>query len=314
MLDYRAVKDWPFGDIVSTYTERDTIIYALGAGFGADPTDPNELRFTYENGLRALPSMATIFGSPGPWWRDPRTGVDYARNLHAEQDLVMFAPLPVAGTMIGRNRVTALHDRGAERGALAEIERDIVDQASGRLVARSRRIEVLRSAGGFSAVSGVSDARPQMLPPIEEAERTPDVELDVALSPRAGLIYRLSGDYNPLHVDPQVARTPASRARSCTGSEPSRRPAGRCWWRSAITIPSRSNGSPCASRRRSIPATRSASGSGEAATAPSASAPPRPTRAHRAGQRDRRARSLARTFMSSYRRVRRSASRDRNPA
>ena len=118
MLDYRAVKDWAFGDLVSTYTERDTIIYALGAGFGADPTDPNELRFTYENGLRALPSMATIFGSPGPWWRDPRTGVDYARNLHAEQDLVDVRAAAVAGTMIGRNRVTALHDRGAERGAL----------------------------------------------------------------------------------------------------------------------------------------------------------------------------------------------------
>jgi acyl dehydratase len=149
--------------------------------------------------------MPTVFGSPGPWWRDPRTGVDYAKNLHVEQDLEIFAEIPVSGTAIGRNRVTALHDRGPERGALAEIERDIIDAASGTLLARSRRIELLRGAGGFSAASGVSDEAPKTLPRIGDAG-PPDVEFDLPLSPRTGLMYRLSGDLNPLHVDPATAR------------------------------------------------------------------------------------------------------------
>lgn len=205
MLDYHRIRDWDFGDIVSEYSERDLILYALAAGYGADPTDEQELAFLYEERLKVLPSVATTFGSPGQWWRNPLTGVNYFANLHVDQDLHLFEPLPKRGAAVGRNRVTALYDRGVGRGALAEIERDILDR-DGLLLARSRRIEVLREAGGFSAASGASDPRPAAVPEMPERLGEDDFSVDVPLSRRIGLLYRLCGDLNPLHVDPAVAR------------------------------------------------------------------------------------------------------------
>lgn len=205
MLNYSMVRAWDFGDIVQEYSARDTILYALGVGLGRDPCDERELAYLYESGLKVVPSLATTLGSPGQWWRHPDTGVDYESNLHAEQDLELFAPVPAAAKVLARNHVTALHDRGRERGALAEIERDISDD-SGRPIARLRRVEVLRDSGGFSQISGMHDPPPAFLPRIE-AMRAPDIIKAVPISPRAGLIYRLSGDYNPLHVDPAVAKS-----------------------------------------------------------------------------------------------------------
>lgn len=205
MLNYSKVRTWDFGDIVHDYETRDTILYALGVGLGRDPCDPRELAYVYESHLKVVPSLATTLGSPGQWWRHPETGVDYESNLHAEQILELFAPIPTAAKVTARNRVTALHDRGRNRGALAEIERDIRDEA-GRMIARLRRIELVRCSGGFSEISGTHDPRPASLPPIERVG-APDIIRDVPVSPRAGLIYRLSGDLNPLHVDPEVARS-----------------------------------------------------------------------------------------------------------
>lgn len=203
MLNYSKVRAWDFGDIVHAYGTRDTILYALGVGLGRDPCDERELAYLYERDLKVVPSLVTMLGSPGQWWRHPETGVDYESNLHAEQVLELFAPVPAAAKVIAHNRVTALHDRGRDRGALAEIERDIRDE-TGRPIARLRRIEVVRCSGGFSEISGTHDPRPAGLPPIEQAG-APDIVKEVPVSPRAGLIYRLSGDLNPLHVDPTVA-------------------------------------------------------------------------------------------------------------
>jgi acyl dehydratase len=107
---------------------------------------------------------------------------------------------------VAKSRVTALHDRGPERGALAALEREIRNAATGRLLARAKRIEVLRGDGGFSARDGVSDPAPERLPKLDVGERKPDLEIELASLPQAALIYRLSGDYNPLHADPAVAR------------------------------------------------------------------------------------------------------------
>ena len=76
MLDYQTVKNWDFGDIEHTYSERDTMLYALGVGVGFDPLDAGQLRFVFENNLQVLPSMVAVLGTPGFWWRDPRTGAD----------------------------------------------------------------------------------------------------------------------------------------------------------------------------------------------------------------------------------------------
>jgi len=203
MLDYHACKHWKFEDIVHRYTERDTMLYALGLGYGADPMDRGELRFVYEQQLQAVPTMATVMGSPGIWWRDPRTGADPVKLVHGEQDLRLFKPLPAAATLVARNRVLSLTDKGAGKGAIAVLLRELVDSGSGEKIAESRNVTFLRGDGGFSAQDGVSDPGPEPLPPVPE--RPADVEVAYATLPQAALIYRLSGDVNPLHADPDFA-------------------------------------------------------------------------------------------------------------
>jgi acyl dehydratase len=203
MLDYEICKNWTFPDLVHRYTARDTMLYALGLGFGQDPMDRGALRFVYEQELQAVPTMAAVMGSPGIWWRDPKTGADAVKLVHGEQDVRVLRPLPVKGCMVARNRVVSLTDKGAGKGAVAVVLRTLVDEASGETVAESRNVTFLRGDGGFSAGGGKSDPGPEPLPAVPE--RAADVEVSYATRPEAALIYRLSGDVNPLHADPEVA-------------------------------------------------------------------------------------------------------------
>ena len=150
MLDYEICKNWTFPDLVHRYTERDTMLYALGLGFGQDPMDRGALRFVYEEALQAVPTMAAVMGSPGIWWRDPKTGADAVKLVHGEQDVRVLRPLPVKGAVIARNRVVSLTDKGAGKGAVAVVLRTLVDAASGDAMAESRNVTFLRGDGGFS--------------------------------------------------------------------------------------------------------------------------------------------------------------------
>jgi acyl dehydratase len=203
MLDYEICKNWTFPDLVHRYTERDTMLYALGLGFGQEPMDRGALRFVYEEALQAVPTMAAVMGSPGIWWRDPKTGADAVKLVHGEQDVRVLRSLPVKGCVIARNRVVSLTDKGAGKGAVAVVLRTLVDAASGDTVAESRNVTFLRGDGGFSADGGRSDPGPEPLPAVPE--RAADVEVSYATRPESALIYRLSGDVNPLHADPDVA-------------------------------------------------------------------------------------------------------------
>jgi len=203
-IDVEKLKNWPFKPIEHTYTERDTILYALGVGLGHDPLDREQLRFVYEDGLQALPTMGVVLGYPGFWAKDPATGIDWVRVLHGEQSLELHAPLPASGTVVGVTRVTALVDKGAERGALMYSDREIRDKASGRLLAVSHMVGFLRGDGGFSAKGQKSDEAPA--PRAATPDTAPDHVCELRTRPEAALIYRLSGDYNPVHADPAVAR------------------------------------------------------------------------------------------------------------
>jgi acyl dehydratase len=204
MIDYDIVRNWKFDDIVQSYSARDTMLYALGVGMGADPMNTAELGFVYEKSLQAVPTMAAVLGSPGPWLRDPRTGADYVKLVHGEQSIRLLKPLPSAATLVARNRVLSITDKGAGKGAIVVVQRELRDQASGEQLADIRQVTFLRGDGGFSAGHGRSDAGPEALPPVPE--RAPDVEESMPTLERQGLIYRLSGDYNPLHSDPAVAK------------------------------------------------------------------------------------------------------------
>jgi acyl dehydratase len=199
-LDYHALSNWVFEDVSQTLTERDTMLYALGLGFGEDPTDGRELAYVYEDGLVAVPSMAVTLGYPGFWLRDPRTGVDWKKVLHGEQWLDVYKPLPVKGELIGRTRIDQISDKGEGRGAVIYLSRDIIDAVSGETLAKASMSTFCRGDGGFG---GENKPGPT---PASIPERAPDHVCDIATLPRQALIYRLSGDYNPLHADPGVAR------------------------------------------------------------------------------------------------------------
>ncbi len=199
-IDPARLRDWPIPEIEQTYTERDTMLYALGLGLGADPLDSKQLRYVYEHDLKVLPSMAVMLGYPGFWLGNEATGADWRKVLHGEQGFEIFKPLPPKGTVVGRSRVTGLFDKGAGKGAVLLSERDVLDSASGELLCRLTSTTMLRGDGGFGGPSGPLPA-PHPLP-----ERAPDLHSRIATAPNAALIYRLSGDYNPLHADPEVAR------------------------------------------------------------------------------------------------------------
>lgn len=175
-----------------TYTTRDTMLYALGVG-------ADDLRFTYEKQLQALPTMATVLAYPGFFWRNPDYGVDWTKVLHGETAVTLAGPLPIEGEVIGRTRVDDVFDKGAEKGAIVLSSRMIEDRAGNHL-ATIRNTLFLRGDGGFG---GKADGapRPRSLPD----DRPPDHLVALPTLPVQALIYRLSGDYNPLHVDPQVA-------------------------------------------------------------------------------------------------------------
>lgn len=199
-IDYQRLKNWPFEDVVQRYTFKDSILYALGVGLGENPVDPQELKFLYEDGLKALPTLAVVLSRPGFWVRDPRSGVDWKKVLHGEQGLILHRPLPPEGELSARTKIEEIVDKGPGKGALIYSSRTLVDTTTREPICTLTSTTFCRGDGGFGGPSGPSPA-PRSIP-----ERAPDLTCDLPTSRRAALIYRLSGDYNPLHVDPAVAK------------------------------------------------------------------------------------------------------------
>jgi acyl dehydratase len=200
-LDYAKLKNTTFEPIRHTYTRRDTMLYALGLGVGAnEPTDAGDLKYIYEKSLVALPTQAVTLGAGAMLLAQPEYGINYKMLLHAEQSLLIHKPLPVEATVIGEISVDEIYDKGASKGAILYMTRKLFDAGSGDLLATMGVVSFLRGDGGCG---GKTEGAPKPRPvPTEQA-----ADRSVALSnPRnQALIYRLSGDYNPLHIDPEIA-------------------------------------------------------------------------------------------------------------
>lgn len=203
-IDYCRLKDWPFPDVRQRYTEKDSILYALGLGFGMDPLDESELRFVYEDRLQAMPTMAVVLGYPGFWMKDPATGIDWKKLLHGEQRLSLHQPLSPTGEVVGRTRIKSITDKGAGKGAIVVAERTLSDALSGALLATLEIVTFCRGDGGYSSGGQPSDSLAVV--PVNMPDRAPDAVIDLPTRPEMALIYRLSADPNPLHADPAVAR------------------------------------------------------------------------------------------------------------
>ena len=199
-IDYEKLVNWKIPEVEQQLTKRDTILYALGVGLGADPCDEDQLKFVYEQNLQALPSMAIVLGYPGPWHANAGTGITRSHVVHGEQGFTIHKPLPVEGAVVGLTRVTGVLDKGKDKGALVLTECTVRDKASGDSLCTLTSTTFCRADGGFGGPSG--PAKPQHPIP----DRTPDATCDLPTLPQAALIYRLSGDYNPLHADPAYAQ------------------------------------------------------------------------------------------------------------
>jgi acyl dehydratase len=186
-------------DIAQRYAPRDAILYALGVGLGHDPCAREDLAFLIEDRIEVLPTFAVTLASPGMWIRAPEFGVDFAKLVHAEQAASFHAPLPPEADVVGSARVLSLTDRGPGRGAVLTLEREIHDARSRHVYCTLLQTLLLRGDGGFGGPPAPS--APSIIP-----ERPPDLSGRAVIDPRAALIYRLSGDRNPLHADPDFAR------------------------------------------------------------------------------------------------------------
>jgi len=182
------------------YDAKDCMLYALGVGLGHDPMNEDELAYVYEKDLKVLPTMATVQAHSGSLARNPDSGINWVMVVNGEQGFTLHHPLATHGTLIGRTRIVDVIDKGAGKGALLLTEREITDKATGAPVATVTQTIFCRGDGGFGG-----PPRPTP-PPHPIPARAPDMVCDLGTRPEMALIYRLSGDYNPLHAEPAAAK------------------------------------------------------------------------------------------------------------
>jgi acyl dehydratase len=179
------------------YTQRDAMLYALSVGYGRDPLNEEELRFVYEKTLKAVPTMATIMTDDAIV---ADAGLNQLMVVHAEERLTLHKPLPAAAEVVVDSRINGIYDKGKDKGAIVVIETTVKDGATGTHFSTVNASIFARGDGGFG---GPTQGAPEghRLP-----TRAPDLVVDCDTRPDQALLYALSGDYNPLHRDPEIAK------------------------------------------------------------------------------------------------------------
>ena len=180
-----------------SYTRDDVILYHLGIGAGNPQTDPNELEYTYEKNLKVLPTFAVVAnsGGGGGFLNIPGLEFNPAMLLHGEQDVEVHRPLPPEAKLRGQMRIADIFDKG--KAALVLLENNVSDE-EGPLYT-SRMSLFLRGEGGFGGPSGPKAGN-------VAPDRDPDGVIETRTLPQQALLYRLCGDKNPLHADPEFAK------------------------------------------------------------------------------------------------------------
>jgi len=192
-----------------SYGDKDVMLYALGIGLGADPMDERELAFVYERGLKVVPTAATVLAAgaraaarSAPAENPPGHRVsqlNFVMVVHGEQKVELHKPLALSGTFTQTSRTIGAFDKGKDKGAVVVNETVWTDEA-GEKVATLTGSTFARGDGGFG---GPSEGAPE---PHAVPTRAADSSLDFTTRPDQALLYRLNGDRNPLHSDPEFAR------------------------------------------------------------------------------------------------------------
>lgn len=175
------------------------ILYHLGVGAGlGKATDPKELEYTYERNLKVLPSFAVIpvFGAIGGMNSIPGLDINLMMVLHGEQHVTLHRPIPTSAAIESTARVAAIHDKGKAAVIVMDVDSREKD---GEPLFTNRFTIFARGEGGFGGDPGPK-------PSSEAPSRAPDAVIESPTVPHQALLYRLSGDKNPLHCDPDFAR------------------------------------------------------------------------------------------------------------
>ncbi|XP_024374517.1 enoyl-CoA hydratase 2, peroxisomal [Physcomitrium patens] len=222
-IDPAQVLAHEFPESLFTYTERDVALYALGVGAASsDPCDPSELSYVYhpdgQSSIKVLPTFTVLYpvgfldliGSISGLHYDPKL------LLHGEQYIEVYQPIPVNATIRNNIRIAGLHDKG--KAAVVELETVSHNDDTGALLCMNRSTIFLRGAGGFSTseipfsfsnrtslIAGVG-SRTAAKKDVSAGGTSPDRVFEDHTHPSQALLYRLNGDYNPLHADPSFAK------------------------------------------------------------------------------------------------------------
>jgi acyl dehydratase len=197
-IDPKKALGAQLGEGKYTWTKDQVILYHLGVGAGVPPTDRGELEYTYEKNLKVLPSYGVIpvFGALGGLGSTPGLSFNFAMLLHGEQDIEVHQPIPPEATVTSSGHIAGIYDKG--KAALVVLEVKTKDEA-GKPLFTNRFSLFLRGEGGFGGDSGPKAGN-------EAPTRAPDGVIASPTLPQQALIYRLSGDKNPLHADPDFAK------------------------------------------------------------------------------------------------------------
>ena len=196
-INYDEIMSLKSENIEISYTDKDSILYGLGVGLGNDPMDIDELKYVYENGQIALPSMATNFQYHSSLLMSAK--LNFVMVVHGEQKLSIINPIPVSGDFLADMKVLNCFDKGASKGAIIDVETTVKLKSDGTEICKLISTTFARGDGGFDG----PESPPQE---IFEPEGSPDIVDEITTKPDQALIFRLSGDYNPLHSDPNFAK------------------------------------------------------------------------------------------------------------
>lgn len=184
-----------------SYGDREVMLYAYAIGMGADPLDEKELAFVNEATTTTRPLMVVpTFASVAAWGARPgEMNLNRVTVVDGERDITFHRPLAIAANITADSSVLAVFDKGKGKGAVIQ-QQTVLKSTSGEPLATVVASVFARGDGGFG---GPSKGQPE---PHQVPTRAPDLTLDISTRPDQALIYRLCGDRNPLHSDPEFAK------------------------------------------------------------------------------------------------------------
>lgn len=197
-LEYESLLATSVENLPVSYSDRDAILYAIGVGFCSSAQDSKELPYVFElPALKTVPTFASVL-PPADFLAD--SGWNASRVLLAGLSLDLYRPLPASADLLVNRHVVSVDDKGKEHGAMIVVQTDVRLAKDDTAVCTLGSTLIARGDGGFGGPGG-SPPEPHTLP-----ARDPDLSCTSSTRPDQALLFRLSGERKPLHVDPQAAR------------------------------------------------------------------------------------------------------------